>query len=45
MDGRVAFSSGDNKYDGDDNANGNGNWRDWKKIKFGYYSLGNWFQI
>lgn len=45
MDSSVAFSSDDNKSDGDDKADGNGNRRDLKKLKFGYYCPGNWFQI
>lgn len=45
MDGSVAFSSNDNKYDGDDKADGNWNGRDWKKLKFGYYSCHRWWKV
>lgn len=33
MDGSVVFFFNDNKYDGDDKVDGNGNGCDWKKIK------------
>lgn len=31
MDGSVVFFFNDNKYDGDDKVDGNGNGCDWKK--------------